>query len=96
MIPSKYNFKEQYAGDTFNGIELVLTDDLNAPIDLTGVQIKMQIKKGTNGAIVKECSITNRERNINRFLHAKRFAKWIPIRWSSILKKIKLWHINLK
>lgn len=56
MIPAIYNFKEQYAGDTFNGIQLTAT--LNgSPIDLTNITIKIQFKVSIEKASVKDLII---------------------------------------
>lgn len=59
MIPKIYNFKEQYAGDTFNGVEIAMTDGDNLPIDLTGCGIRMQIKTAPNGQTIKELNVGN-------------------------------------
>lgn len=59
MIPKTYNFKEQYAGDTFNGVEIAMTDGDNLPIDISTAIIKMQIKTAPFGSIVKDLSIGN-------------------------------------
>ena len=48
MKPIEYNFKEQYAEDTFNGIKITCTktsNEVTTPIDLTGVEIRMEIKE---------------------------------------------------
>jgi hypothetical protein len=47
MTPIQYNFKEQYSGDTFNGLRITATRTISgntSPIDLTNVAIKMDIK----------------------------------------------------
>lgn len=54
MQPAIYNFKQQYAGDTFNGIQLTIENK-----NLTGFLIKMQIKTAPFGAVVKDLSIDN-------------------------------------
>lgn len=55
MIPEKYTFKQQYAGDTFKGLLMTLKDENNVnPIDITGYQFKMQIKTSELGQIIKE------------------------------------------
>lgn len=58
MIPKTYNFKQQYAGDTFNGLAFELDRNLS-PIDLTGVIMKMQIRRGSNGQVIKELTTSN-------------------------------------
>lgn len=59
MIPSKYNFKQQYAGDTFNGVVIDILDISMLPINITGYTFRMQIKSGEKGRILKNLSINN-------------------------------------
>lgn len=54
----RYNFKEHYRGDTFNARLLTFRDSQSNPINLTGLNIKMQFRKNTKtGRLVKELSI---------------------------------------
>ena len=43
MIASTYNFKPQTRGNTFDGVEFTLENG-SSPIDLTGVDIKMELR----------------------------------------------------
>jgi hypothetical protein len=43
MIASTYDFKPQIRGNTFDGIEFTMEKD-GTPIDLTGVDIKMELR----------------------------------------------------
>jgi hypothetical protein len=54
MIPVIYNFKTQYAGDTFLGLNLTLKNENNLPIDITGYFFKLQIKSNSKGITIKE------------------------------------------
>jgi len=61
MITEIYNFKQQRSGDTFNGIRLTCTrisNEIESPIDLTNVEIKMQIKKDACFAPIIDISTT--------------------------------------
>lgn len=52
MIPSAYNFSEQYRGTYFDGAQFVFTETndvdgtlVTTPLDLTGASIKMDFKR---------------------------------------------------
>ena len=62
MPPKEHNFKIQYAGDTFKGLRFTcsrLSNEIEAPIDLNDVEIKMQIRTNNSGGIVKDFSVGN-------------------------------------
>tara|TARA_R110000744_G_scaffold102758_3_gene197404 strand:- start:3122 stop:3478 length:357 start_codon:yes stop_codon:yes gene_type:complete len=49
MIPAKYNFTDRYKNDTSNLVKFTVNKKIasvDTAIDLTGVLIKMQLKKG--------------------------------------------------
>lgn len=58
MIPAKYNFPDQYKGDTFDGIQFTLRINGSSLsyVDLTGASIKCSFK-GPRGPVIK--TITN-------------------------------------
>jgi DNA-binding cell septation regulator SpoVG len=62
MTPQIYNFKKQYAGDTFKGIQLKasrVSGETNerTPIDLTNVEINMQIRTANRVSVIKDFKI---------------------------------------
>jgi hypothetical protein len=62
MIPQIYNFKKQYAGDTFKGLQLKanrVSGETNerTPIDLTDVEINMQIRTANRVSVIKDLKI---------------------------------------
>jgi hypothetical protein len=58
VAASTHNFKV-YRGDNWT-VDLVVVDNVNAPIDLSGADIKMQIKnKPDDATAVKELNLTN-------------------------------------
>lgn len=60
MKPAIYNFQDRYEGDTSNEVEFTVTQTVSSvttAVDLTGVTVKMQIRKKSNRDITKE--ITN-------------------------------------
>lgn len=56
-----YNFKKHYKGDTWQGATLTLTNETTEqPINLTGVTIKMQFRKGgKTGSVEKTIDTTD-------------------------------------
>lgn len=57
MTPASYDLPNQYAGDTFDGFQLTITETLSGittPIDLGNVTITSKFKQ--NGAIVLDLS----------------------------------------
>tara|TARA_R110000796_G_scaffold24642_1_gene69965 strand:+ start:801 stop:1157 length:357 start_codon:yes stop_codon:yes gene_type:complete len=51
MNPANYNFTDRYKNDTSNMVRFTVTKEISAvdtPIDLTGVLIKMQLKRGVS------------------------------------------------
>jgi len=59
MIPQIYNLKKQYAGDTFKGLQLKasrVSGETNEriPIDLTDVEINMQIRTANRVSVIKD------------------------------------------
>lgn len=58
MIPAQYNIRDQYRNDTTDLLQFNFADDLGNPINLTGVAIKVEFRKGgKSGSVVK--TITN-------------------------------------
>jgi hypothetical protein len=62
MTPQIYNIKKQYAGDTFKGIQLKASrvsglTNVRTPIDLTDVEINMQIRTANRISIIKDLKI---------------------------------------
>jgi len=56
MTPSKFDFKPQYKGNTFKGVHLTFSIEDNGvttPMDLTGVDIRMEFKTSLNATSVK-------------------------------------------
>lgn len=54
MTPAKYNFTDRYKNDTSNAVQFTVTkkiDSVDTAIDLTGVLIKMQLKKGVASTV---------------------------------------------
>lgn len=48
MVPGTYDFKTQRSGDTVKGVKMTITRTsmgTTTPIDLTGMVIRMQVKK---------------------------------------------------
>lgn len=62
MTPKEYKFKTQYAGDTFKARQITcsrLSNEVETPIDLTDVEINMQIRSINGVAIIQDLSIGN-------------------------------------
>lgn len=62
MLPKLYNFKPLYAGDTWPAIQFKIKRKENetvTPINIDGVAIAMQVRKGENGPIILEFSNSN-------------------------------------
>ena len=62
MTPGTYNFKQQYNGNTFNGVQITMSRDVNGvdtPIDLTNAIFSMQLKASRSSNPVKEFSKGN-------------------------------------
>ena len=62
MIPQIYNFKKQYAGDTFKGVQIKCSrksgeTNERTPIDLTDVEINMQIRTANRVSVIKDFKI---------------------------------------
>jgi hypothetical protein len=59
MIPGIYNIKQQYKGDTFQGVEFQIVDsDTKVPVDLTSTDMRCQFRKGSpTGLVVKDISL---------------------------------------
>ena len=57
MVPGIYNFKTQKANDTFNGLRFTCTltsDGSTDPIDLSGFEIRMQVRKSIDCPVILE------------------------------------------
>ena len=60
MIPKRYDFKPHIAGDTFNGITITMTltsSGSTAPIDLTGMAIKIVFRKHGQTTVISTLEI---------------------------------------
>ena len=60
MIPKRYDFKPHIAGDTFNGVQITMTltsEGVTAPIDLTGMAIKIVFKKQDQTTVISTLEI---------------------------------------
>jgi hypothetical protein len=58
MTPGTFNFKPQYKGNTFNGVQLSFSSD-DAPINLSKAFIQMQLKTSLNASSSKDFSNGN-------------------------------------
>ena len=62
MTPGTYNFKQKYSGNTFNGVQITMSrdvDDVDTPIDLTGALFDMQLKASRSSNPVKKLNRGN-------------------------------------
>ena len=57
-LPGVYNLSDLYKGDTFGGVTFTLELDGGGYVDLTGVSIRCQFRRGKEtGTVVKEISV---------------------------------------
>lgn len=57
MTPKTYNIRDHWNGDSFKGLQFVLTDQNDAAIDLTGATIKCQFRDASDNTLILDLSI---------------------------------------
>jgi hypothetical protein len=69
MIPAEYNITNQLEGDTFDYVQFNMIDVNSDPIDLTGIDIKIQFRRGyKDGDVVKTITDVSGITFVNRVL----------------------------
>jgi hypothetical protein len=76
-FPVKYSFPEIVEGDLFLGEKFQLSDGADEPIDLTGCEAKMQIRRTPGNKVMLEFSGTDIELSGNE-IYLKEKAIDIP------------------
>lgn len=60
MVPAVYNFPKLYEGDTHDGLSITVettTGGVSSPVDLTNVDIAMQVRSNSAGALALDLSV---------------------------------------